>query len=122
VFHQDYGDNTGNRSLSQFIEETLSQTPHSRAGFEISGGPLELIRDSENLFFRDDRIGWGDVAQNYILLDRLENIKKCRWIPAYITETMFVRNKPFYQSWARHFGSEADSAADVNRVFSEVYR
>ncbi len=122
VLHQNYGDNTGESSLSHFIEETLSQTPHSRAGFEISGGPLELIRDSENPFFRDDRIGWGDVAQNYILLDRLENIKKCRWIPGYITENMFVRNKPFYQSWARHFGSEAESAADVNRVFSAAYR
>ena len=52
----------------------------------------------------------------------ITDIRKCRWVPGYVTEKMFTPDKPFYVSWGKHFGYKITSADDVNRMFTEIHR
>ena len=47
-------------------------------------------------------------------------MQRCEWVPNYVTREMFLRNKPFYQSFGAHFGHEIRNAADVNTMFAEA--
>ena len=87
-------------------------------GFDVEGGPYALLRDSASGNFRDERIGFADWATGYIFLVKLENMKSCEWVPNHVSDEMFVRNKPFYQSFGEHFGHEIRNAADVNTMFA----
>ena len=107
-------------SLSRFLERIFAQVSKKPLAFEVAGSPFELLRDGESLFYRDERLAFSDLAQGYVFLGNESDMQKCRWIPDYITRRMFFSNKPFYISFAKHYGFEVFNEDDANRVFTRI--
>lgn len=91
---------------------------HKVVGFDVEGSPLSVLRDSNNWMFLDTRLGLGDLATGYVYLSPLKKISKCDWIEGYVSQSMYVSNKPFYQSLGKHWNKEIRDAEDVNELFS----
>lgn len=51
-----------------------------------------------------------------------DEIGQCNWLPGYISEEMFVKNKPFYKAWTKLAKKEVKNAAEANEVLELLLR
>jgi len=109
--------------LTDFLERIMRRRAHAPVGFDVESSPFARLRDSACWDYHGDRrLSFADLATGYIYLVDVAGLKKCEWMPGYISQEMFVANKPFYQSFGRAFGASVESARDINEVFARAYK
>ena len=98
----------------------MKQSGLAGVGFDTSGSPLGLLRDSGVFdYYFEPRLGLGDIADGYVYLKPWRQLKECDWTPNYVTPMMFAANKPFYQTFGRKSGRLLNDAQAVNQFFAE---
>lgn len=113
-------DEPGKPGMDEFLEGVMAHRSHNPVGFDVESSPFSTIRDSASWEFTDPRLGLGDIATGYIYLAPLKEINKCDWVPNYVSQPMYVANKPFYKSWGNHWNKTVASAEDVNEFFVTI--
>jgi uncharacterized RDD family membrane protein YckC len=107
--------------MTEFIERVMKARGNGPAGFDVDGSPFARLRDSGAWqFCLNDRLGLADIAAGYIYLVVADEIKPCTWMKGYVTEEMFTRNKPFYQSFGIHFKRRVASARDAEELLATL--
>ncbi len=129
LLHQKYGDEVFQillhdghyESLEGAIRGFIEQIAHRRqdlpVGFDVEGSPFALLRDSDALFFRHQPGAcFSDLAAGYVFLKPIENQETCDWLEGYISEDMFVKNKPYCEAKC---GRKLASAEEANRFVGQ---
>ncbi len=109
-------------TIGDFIERIMGQREdRTPVGFDVEHSPFALLRDSGSFeYYSEPRLGFVDVASGFIFLANRRELTECNWLPGYVSQEMFIANKPFYQAFARRAGEEANNAQDVNNFFSQT--
>lgn len=104
--------------LSAAIEQMVEQSGLTVAGFDIASSPIAHLRDAAAFSFHGHpRLVLKDVADGYIFLTPWEKREQCSWTPGYVTQRMFIENKPLYQAFGKKHGIHFHNADAVNRFF-----
>ena len=94
-------------------------------GFTVAGSPFEWLRDSDAYYYHfQPGAAFGAVASGYLFLKPTSEMTYAEWIPGFISERMFVRNKPYYELCVGHpllnaAEADADLAEFVKRELSK---
>lgn len=109
-------------AMGDFLERIMGRREGSMpVGFDIEYSPFSLLRDNGSFEYHSEpRLGFVDVASGYVFLAKRRELAQCNWLPGYVSQEMFVANRPFYQAIARRAGEEANSARDINDLFSQA--
>jgi hypothetical protein len=109
-------------TMGDILERIMGRREDSEpVGFDVEDSPFALLRDSGCFeYYAESRLGFVDVASGYVFLAKRRELTECDWLPGYVSQEMFVANKPFYQAFARRAGGEANNAQDFNDVFSQA--
>ncbi len=129
LLHQKYGDDVFQilmhdghyesleGAIRRFIEQIAHRRQDSPVGFDVVGSPFALLRDSDAFFFRHQPGAcFSDLAAGYVFLKPIEDQETCDWLEGYISEDMFVNNKPYYEAKC---GRKLTSAEEANRLVSQ---
>jgi hypothetical protein len=109
------GDTPG--GLTSTLERVMREQD-SPVGFDVDASPFANLRDGHSLLFRDPRISMSDLASGYVFLGPVDQLTGCSWTPGYITESMFVAHRPFYEAWGEKYGVDVRSAAEADALFA----
>jgi uncharacterized RDD family membrane protein YckC len=129
LLHQKYGDDVFQillhdghyKSLEGAIRSFIEHIAHHRqdraVGFDVVGSPFALLRDSNALFFRHQPgVCYSDLTSGYVFLKPIQQQESCDWLEGYISEDMFVNNKPYYEALC---GRKLRSTEEANRCASQ---
>jgi len=104
--------------LAEFLESVMVMRNNEPVGFDVDESPLALVRDDGSFEFHlEPRLGFTDVAAGYVFLAPWRKLTTCEWLNGYISQRMFLNNKPFYQAFGRRAGREIHNAKDANELF-----
>ena len=106
-------------AMERFLERVAEERPDSAVGFTVIGSPFALLRDScSYLYHVDPSVGFGDVASGYVYLGPNAAAASCTWVDGFITQRMFLENRPFYEA---RIGEGLRDADEVNeRIAAEL--
>lgn len=127
MLHHKYGDRVfqihlhgaswGCSTIAALIEEVSAQRHDAPVGFRVDGSPFGLLRDDAALAFRfRPGVCFADLAAGYIYLKPNNNLNRCRWLDDYVSQEMFIKNKPYYEARCRR---RLRNAEEANTCLSE---
>lgn len=141
MLHQKYGDTIGQVTLhagdfsprlitpdykgpppriSSVLERIMAARGHAPVGFDVTGSPFALLRDSTSYYYRGQpRVGFGDVTSGYIYLEPRNTFQSCQWAEGFITPDMFAQYRPFYEG---KLNTTLRNAEEVNESFIKELR
>ncbi len=106
-------------SIDNFLDSVMRQRANKPAGFTIAGSPFEKLRDNCSPFFSQfSSVCYGDIAQGLIFLKPFNARNKCKWLPGYISDEMFMKYKPLYDLMTSD-KVRFNNAEEVNQAFCE---
>ena len=106
-------------SIDNLLDSVMRQRANKPAGFTIAGSPFEKLRDNCSPFFSQfPSVCYGDIAQGLIFLKPFNVRNKCKWLPGYISNEMFMKYKPLYDLITSD-KVRFKNAEEVNQAFSE---
>ena len=106
--------------MGEFLESVMRQRRDAPVGFSVANSPFALLRDAGSFeYHAEPRLVLADVASGYVFLCARRDLSSCQWLDGYVSEEMFVANKPFYQAFGRRAGRQLRSAADVNALLRQ---
>jgi len=89
---------TRKQALNTFLELIMSVRDTMPVGFNIEKSPFGKLRDSTARYFNKHKtICLEDICQGLIFLKPLDKLKPCTWDKEYISRTMFLKYKLFYE-------------------------
>ena len=100
--------------ISNYIENIIAKSKFDQIGFDILNSPFNDLRDSSSNNFKDLKVCFGDIASGYIYLVPYDSLSRCSFINNFITQKMFIKEKPFYESLV---GKSFSNADEVNQLF-----
>ena len=107
--------------MADFLERIMKGHGSEPVGFDVADSPFALLRDSGSLgYVSEPRLGFIDVASGHVFLAKRQDLALCDWLADYVSQEMFVTNKPFYQAFARRAGKDVNSAQEMNECFDLV--
>jgi len=102
-------------AMSSWLERVMSRLDHAPTGFDTAGSPFEPLRDGGSWDYAfDPDLRFGDVAAGYLYLAPARALNPCEWLAGYVSEEMFVADKPFYVALGRRASKEVRSAVDAD--------
>jgi hypothetical protein len=105
--------------ITEFLERVMAARGNRPVGFDVDGSPFAMIRDSgDRRFYPNRRLGLADIAAGYIYLVKSGETEPCTWMKGYLTDEMFTRNKPFYQSFGIYYKRRVASARDAEELLA----
>ena len=108
-----------NEHMTEFLEGVMAASGGRPVGFDVDGSPFARLRDTgASMFYPNVQLGLADVAAGYIYLTKSEKIQPCTWMKGYVTDEMFARNKPFYQSFGVHYKRPVESAKGADELLA----
>jgi uncharacterized RDD family membrane protein YckC len=106
-------------ALMAAIESAQQARGNAPAGFEVTGSPFADLRDEGGLEYRrDPSARFADFADGYIFLKPLAQQRHCTWEPGFITQAMFLRDKPYFEAQT---GQCLHNAAEGNAAFQRLW-
>lgn len=88
--HLKFSDPRGSSSVGQFIERAVRENGGSPAGFDVLGTPFAFLRDPKNMAFTfGGERTFDKLAEGYVFLKPLDQLRPVRWIDGFITEENF---------------------------------
>jgi uncharacterized RDD family membrane protein YckC len=98
------------------IEELAAGYGSTPTGFDIAGSPFAVLRDSRSRYFEyQPGVCFADLAEGYVFLAPIGAQTRCAWLEGYISQEMFMRDKPYFEAVCGH---RLADAAEANRVFA----
>ncbi|MCK5226529.1 MAG: RDD family protein [Planctomycetes bacterium] len=126
LLHQKYGKEVFQVALHEyhfnpimrnFIEPIMEKRESVPVGFDIQDSPFANLRDNRSEeYLLQPSLQFADKVSGYIYLKPWREIQKCEWLPGYVSEEMFIANKPFYKAWAKLAGRDVNNAEEVNKT------
>ncbi len=103
--------------MTEFIERVMKARGNKPVGFDVDGSPFARLRDSGAWkFYPNIRLGLADIAAGYVYLVPSGETQPCTWMKGYLTDEMFTRNKPFYESFGIHYKRRVANARDAEEL------
>ncbi|NUM62873.1 MAG: hypothetical protein HUU44_12150, partial [Ignavibacteriaceae bacterium] len=68
-------------------------------------------------FSKNPKVCFGDIASGYLYLVPFDSLSKCRFIKDFVTQKMFIKEKPFYEALV---GKSFSNADEVNQFFMSI--
>jgi uncharacterized RDD family membrane protein YckC len=128
MLHQKYGEQVfhirlhtsfGCPTIVELIEKAVAKGEIDSVGFDVVGSPFAPLRDKDSYYFRHQPgVCFSDIASGYVYLKPVNKLKRCQWLNGYISEEMFVKNKPYYEA---DCGRKLSSAEDANIAIASKY-
>ncbi len=120
VFHIRLHNSYGSPQVAGLIEKAAAERGNLSVGFDVIGSPFGCLREKDAEYYRfQPNVCFADVASGYIYLGPQNKLKRCRWQDGYVTNEMFVKNKPYYEYECGHKLKNVDEA---NKSLANKYR
>lgn len=101
--------------IAEHLENTISKSNFKQVGFDVVTSPFEKLRDSSDTYFKDrPLVDFGDLAFGYLYLCPVDSLKNCKFIPNFVTQETFIKEKPFFEAVV---GKNLKNANDVNEYY-----
>jgi hypothetical protein len=105
--------------LTKFLKDVISKSNFKQIGFDVISSPFGLLRDSTSMDFRNrPLVDFGDIACGYLYLCPVDSLKNCEFIPNFVTQVTFIKEKPFFEAVV---GKQLKSADDVNKYYENKF-
>ena len=102
-------------SLAKLIEAVQVARGHAPVGFDLADSPFADLRDAGGLEYRrDPGARFSDFATGYLYLKPVGAQEHCSWETGFITRSMFLRDKPYYEAYT---GQRLRDAREANQAF-----
>ncbi|RJP41168.1 MAG: RDD family protein, partial [Phycisphaerales bacterium] len=87
-------------ALAALIEAVQADRGHAPVAFDLAGSPFADLRDEGGQEYRrDPKARFCDFATGYLYLAPLHAQRHCAWESDFITRSMFLRDKPYYEAY-----------------------
>jgi uncharacterized RDD family membrane protein YckC len=107
-------------ALIALIEAVQATRGHTAVGFDLVGSPFADLRDGGGLEYRrDPGARFSDFATGYLYLKPLHAQQHCTWETGFITRSMFLRDKPYYEAYT---GRQLRDAQEADRAFRQQWQ
>lgn len=103
--------------ISDFMEQIISAGGLGPLGFEVSGSPFENLRDDKAHPYQTG-VCFGDLTLGYVFIRPRAGLTRCQWLDGYISQGMFLKDKPYYLA---EYGWSLKSASEANRAAKQKY-
>lgn len=101
--------------ISKFLEGAVQKSNFTQVGFDVVTSPLEKLRDSSDNYFNDRAlVNLGDFALGYLYLCPVDSLKHCKFIPNFVTQETFIKEKPFFEAVV---GKPLKNAMELNKHY-----
>jgi uncharacterized RDD family membrane protein YckC len=108
-------------AMAALLERIMARREKKPVGFDLAGSPMAMIRDSACApYCHEAGLALGDIAGGYVYLKDWRTIRRCCWLSGFISDEMFIENKPLYQAIAKRGGATASNADMMNAFFAEM--
>ena len=108
-------------SIDDLFDSVMKKRNLKPVAFTIASSPFEKIRDSCAMYFsRFPSVRYGDIAQALIFLKPYSEKEHCTWMQGYISDQMFMENKPMYVLMINQ-RLKFKNAKELNQVFIDAY-
>jgi len=116
-------DSVCNPSIDGFMDSVMKKRNNQPAGFTITGSPFEKLRDNCSMFFMQfPSVCYGDIADGVLFLKPLNEIDRGNWMPGYISDEMYMKNKPLYDLiFKKNPKIKYKNAAELNELLVRVW-
>ena len=106
-------------ALAALIEAVQATRGDIAVGFDLAGSPFADLRDGGGLEYRrDPGARFSDFATGYLYLKPLRAQQHCTWETGFITRSMFLRDKPYYEAYT---GRRLRDAQEADRAFRQQW-
>ena len=117
VFHQ-YFDSV----MRDFIERIMEKRKHVPVAFDVSGNSFGSLRDNRSEDYKYwPGLEFSDKVCGYVYLKPITELSRCQWLEGYISEKMFVTNKPYYKAWADLVKMKANNTQEANNALKILF-
>jgi len=107
--------------MKKFIQPVMEERANVPVGFDVLNSPFADLRDSSSKDYRYfPGLRFADKATGYIYLKPAKKLKKCEWLPGYVSKKMFVTNMPYYKAWARLADKQVNNEQEANEVLKTL--
>jgi uncharacterized RDD family membrane protein YckC len=112
-----------NPSIDGFMDSVMKKRNNQPAGFSIIGSPFEKLRDNCSMFFMQfPSVCYGDITDGVLFLKALNEIDRGNWMPGYISDEMYMKNKPLYDLiFKKNSKIKYKNAAELNELLVRVW-
>ena len=125
LLHHRYGDDVYQIDLhgtlpyriSRFMEKVIANGELGPLGFEVPGSPFETLRDGGG-FSHQPGVSFGDLTLGYVFIKPRSQLTRCQWLDGYISQHMFLRDKPYYDAT---YGRDLANASEANQAARQKY-
>lgn len=108
--------------MKELIEPVMEERRNVPVGFDVADSPFSNLRDSDSKDYRYfPNLRFADKATGYIYLKPAKKLKKCEWLPGYVSKKMFVTNMPYYRAWARLADKQVNDEREANEVLKMLF-
>lgn len=119
VFQVYFHFNECSEQIAKFIENTIKESNFKEVGFDVTFSPFGLLRDSSSVDFKNrPMVEFADIASGYLYLCPIDSLKHCKFIPIFVTQETFIKEKPFFEAVV---GKKLESANDVNKYYENKF-
>jgi len=107
--------------MKKLIKPVMKERGSAPVGFDVAESPFSNLRDSGSKDYRCFAgLRFADKAAGYIYLKPAKKLKKCEWLPGYVSKKMFVANMPYYKAWAQLADKQVSNEREVNEVLKTL--
>jgi hypothetical protein len=108
--------------MKELIEPVMEERRNVPVGFDVADSPFSNLRDIASKDYRYfPGLRFADKATGYIYLKPAKKLKKCEWLPGYVSKKMFVTNMPYYRAWARLADKQVNNEQEANEVLKMLF-
>jgi uncharacterized iron-regulated protein len=124
ILYKKYGDkifqiflhfNDYSQLIAKFLETSIQKSKFDQIGFDVVNSLFGELRDSNSMFFTNrSRICFSDIAEGYLYLTPIDSLVKCKFIPNFVTQKMFIKEKSFFEAVV---GRSFKNVSELNKFF-----
>lgn len=128
ILHKKYGDkifqiflhfNDYSQLIANFLETVIQKSKFKQIGFDVNSSPFAEIRDSSDDNFKNrSMIDFSDIATGYFYLVPIDSLVKCKFIPNFVTQKVFIKEKSFFEAVS---GRSFKNVSELNKFFVQQY-
>jgi len=121
---------TSHPVIIDFMEKVMSKNANKPVGFDVDNSPFANLKDSKSLYFASEEdVVFSDIAQGYIYIKPIRNLRKMTWVEGFIGRSNFERAKAIAEKrgWIVMFEKsglikpgECNSPKGLDRLFNLI--
>ncbi len=119
--HHKFSDPRGASSVSRLIDRVFEEYDAGPVGFDVAGTPFAKLRDPRNQAFTfGGNRTFAELAEGYIVLAPLDELRPVTWIDGFITEENFEEALEVAVKMGQADGQRDDTPAKLNAQMKKV--